>query len=62
MPLADDILRLADDNTQAVERRWLDQAMAEAPYCTLPLLLFAENELPLTLHWPFSPKLLLLLL
>lgn len=44
MPLADDILRLADDNTQAVERRWLDQAMAEAPYCTLPLLLFLERN------------------
>ena len=35
---------------------------AAEPLIVLPLLLFAENELPLTLHCPLSPNLLLLLL
>ncbi len=44
MSLTDDILRLAGDDTLDVDRRWLDQAMAEAPYCTLPMLLFLKRN------------------
>ncbi len=44
MSLGNDILQLADDTTCAVERQWLDRAMAEAPYCTLPMLLYLERN------------------
>ena len=42
--LIDDIVRLVSQPETAIETSWLEQAMAEHPYCTLPLLLYLERN------------------
>ena len=42
--MTDDLQHILDDDTMPVTREWLDKAMSEAPYSTLPMLIFLKRN------------------
>ena len=44
MNLLDDIGRIAENEQALVSQKWLEQALAEHPYCTLPLLMYLKRN------------------
>ena len=42
--MIDQLRHILTDETAPVSREWLDQAMAQAPYCTLPMLVYLKRN------------------
>ncbi len=42
--MIDQLRHILADETAPVTRQWLDQAMEQAPYCTLPLLIYLKRN------------------